>query len=279
MRAGIRQVLLISRETGLSRYLGEVLPQAGTGFVQAEGVEQALALLKHHTPEVILLAPPPREGLKETVRTLRETAGGPVLIFAVDQAQSDQVQDELAHSGVDGLVAWPLFLSNLALAVERARSRETAADRGDPVLRGMRFLCAEDNALNAESLSALLEMYGASCIVCPDGEAVVRAFESMKPGDYDAILMDVQLPRMNGYEAARAIRTGQNPLGRTIPIIAMTANAFSDDVRRSMESGMDAHISKPIGVELLERAIRCFAEKSTGEGHLSATYRLRRPVR
>ena len=100
----------------------------------------------------------------------------------------------------------------------------------------------------------------------------------MKPGDYDAILMDVQMPRMNGYEAARAIRTGQNPLGRTIPIIAMTANAFSDDVRRSMESGMDAHISKPIDVELLERAIRGFAEKSMG-GHLSATYRLRRPDR
>lgn len=86
----------------------------------------------------------------------------------------------------------------------------------------------------------------------------------MKPGDYDVILMDVQMPRMNGCEAARAIRTGQNPLGRAIPIIAMTANAFSDDVRRSMESGMDAHISKPIGVELLERAIRGFAEKSTG---------------
>ena len=100
----------------------------------------------------------------------------------------------------------------------------------------------------------------------------------MKPGDYDAILMDVQMPRMNGYEAARAIRTGQNPLGRTTPIIAMTANAFSDDVRRSMESGMDAHISKPIDVELLERAILGFAEKSMG-GHLSATYRLRRPVR
>ena len=90
----------------------------------------------------------------------------------------------------------------------------------------------------------------------------------MKPGDYDAILMDVQMPRMNGCEAARAIRTGQNPLGRTILIIAMTANAFSDDVRRSMESGMDAHISKPIGVELLERAIRGFAEKSTGGGTL-----------
>ncbi len=89
----------------------------------------------------------------------------------------------------------------------------------------------------------------------------------MKPGDYDAILMDVQMPRMNGCEAARAIRTGQNPLGRTIPIIAMTANAFSDDVRRSMESGMDAHISKPIDVELLERAIRGFAEKSTGGGN------------
>ena len=83
-------------------------------------------------------------------------------------------------------------------------------------------------------------MYGASCTTCPDGAELVKAFEMVKPGEYDAILMDIQMPHMNGYEAPKAIRGGRNPLGKTIPIIAMTANAFSDDVQNSIAAGMDA---------------------------------------
>ena len=123
------------------------------------------------------------------------------------------------------------------------------------VLNGMRFLCAEDNQLNAEILSALLEMSGASCEVCPDGAAIVERFASVKPGEFDAILMDIQMPRMNGLEATRAIRMGANPLGAVIPIIAMTANAFSEDVRSSLEAGMTAHTSKPIDISLLEKTM------------------------
>ena len=82
-------------------------------------------------------------------------------------------------------------------------------------------------------------MYGASCTICPDGAELVKAFEMVKPGEYDAILMDIQMPHMNGYEATKAIRGGRNPLGKTIPIIAMTANAFSDDIQNSIAAGMD----------------------------------------
>lgn len=127
---------------------------------------------------------------------------------------------------------------------------------GDDILQGMRFLCAEDNELNAEILVAVLEIAGASCTVCEDGEAIVEAFKSVKPGDYDAILMDVQMPKMNGYDATRCIREGENPLGQTIPIIAMTANAFADDVYNSLAAGMNAHISKPISMATLERTLR-----------------------
>ena len=129
------------------------------------------------------------------------------------------------------------------------------------ILSGMRFLCAEDNALNAEILAAILEMYGASCTIYPDGDEIVRAFESVKPGEYDAILMDIQMPHMNGYDATRAIRKSKNPLGKTMVIIAMTANAFSDDVQNSLAAGMDAHIAKPIDIALLEKTIRRFAAK------------------
>ena len=120
-------------------------------------------------------------------------------------------------------------------------------------LKDMRFLCAEDNALNAEILLSLLEMEGASGTVYPNGKELVQAFQSVRPGEYHAILMDVQMPVMNGYEATRAIRCGPNPLGAVIPIIAMTANAFSDDIQKSLDAGMNAHLSKPVDLRLLEQ--------------------------
>ena len=126
------------------------------------------------------------------------------------------------------------------------------------VLEGMKFLCAEDNELNAEILKALLEMHGASCTIYPNGKALVDAFASARPGDYDMILMDVQMPVMDGHEAARLIRSGANPLGRTIPILAMTANAFMDDIQKSMDAGMDAHLSKPVDIATLEQTVRRF---------------------
>lgn len=128
-------------------------------------------------------------------------------------------------------------------------------DKGISPLKGKRFLCAEDNDLNAEILEALLELHGASCTIYPDGEELVKAFELVKPGEYDAILMDVQMPKLNGLEATRMIREGKNPLGKTIPIIAMTANAFMEDVKQSMEAGMNAHVSKPIDITLLEQEV------------------------
>ena len=123
-------------------------------------------------------------------------------------------------------------------------------------LKGMRFLCAEDNELNAEILMELLKIEGAECIICENGERVLEAFEQSAPGDYDMILMDVQMPVMNGYDATRAIRRSTHKLAKTIPIIAMTANAFSEDIQYSLAAGMNAHISKPVDMKTLEKTIR-----------------------
>ena len=125
-------------------------------------------------------------------------------------------------------------------------------------LCGMKFLCAEDNALNAEILQMLLETKGASCTICSNGQEIVDAFVRVKPGEYDMILMDVQKPVMDGLEAARRIRSSENPLGQVIPILAMTANAFLEDMQKSKEAGMDEHLSKPVDIDALEQTVKRF---------------------
>ena len=125
-------------------------------------------------------------------------------------------------------------------------------------LSGMKFLCAEDNAINAEILEMLLKANGASCTICSNGQEIVDTFASVKPGEYDMILMDVQMPVMDGLEATRRIRSGENPLGRIIPILAMTANAFLEDMQKSREAGMDEHLSKPVDIAALEQTVKRF---------------------
>lgn len=137
-----------------------------------------------------------------------------------------------------------------------SKQKEEKEETDTSQLKGMHFLCAEDNELNAEILKELLHMEGAECVLCPNGRAVVEKFEKSAPGDYDMILMDVQMPVMNGYEATKAIRRGNHPLALTIPIVAMTANAFSEDVQKSLSAGMNAHISKPMDMKKLARVVQ-----------------------
>ena len=146
------------------------------------------------------------------------------------------------------------------IEADTAQKAQALPEEDDAVspLSGMKFLCAEDNALNAEILQMLLETKGASCTICSNGQEIVDAFASVRPGEYDMILMDVQMPVMDGLEATRHIRNGENPLGRTIPILAMTANAFLEDMQKSKEAGMDEHLSKPVDISALEQTVKRF---------------------
>ena len=158
-------------------------------------------------------------------------------------------------------------LIDLRIAEDRFVSSAEQAEKDEPagnVLQGMRFLCAEDNELNAEILTELLKIEGAECTICENGEEILKAFEQSAPGDYDMILMDVQMPVMNGYEATKAIRRSSHELAKKIPIIAMTANAFSEDIQHSLAAGMNAHVSKPVEMKVLEKTIRNI--KSGGGG-------------
>ena len=163
-------------------------------------------------------------------------------------------------------------LIDLRIAEDRFVSSAEQVEKDEPagnVLKGMRFLCAEDNELNAEILMELLKIEDAECTICENGKRVLEAFEQSAPGDYDMILMDVQMPVMNGYEATKAIRRSSHELAMTIPIIAMTANAFSEDIQHSLAAGMNAHVSKPVEMKVLEKTIRSI---KSGGGHRNAAH-------
>ena len=161
-------------------------------------------------------------------------------------------------------------LMDLKIAEDRtvalAAQEETDKQDGN-ILQGMRFLCAEDNELNAEILTELLKIEGAECTICENGEEILKVFEQSAPGDYDMILMDIQMPVLNGYEATKEIRRSSHKLAKTIPIIAMTANAFSEDIQHSLAAGMNAHVSKPVEMKVLEKTIRSI---KSGGGYRTA---------
>ena len=151
------------------------------------------------------------------------------------------------------------ILMDLKTAEDQSVSLIPHTEKDEPegnILQGMRFLCAEDNEINAEILTELLKIEGAECTICENGEEILKTFEQSAPGDYDMILMDVQMPVMNGYEATKAIRRSSHELAKKIPIIAMTANAFSEDIQHSLAAGMNAHVSKPVEMKVLEKTIR-----------------------
>ena len=271
---GDRKVMLVSDDDVLCRNVGTSLGAANVPFTLAATEGEARRQLARHPADVILLNGYLHDAhLADTVKALRESARDAVLLFCCDYAQPEQVHEILAKSGVDGLIARPFFLSNLIRAVDGAKDSDMALpQKSGSVLRGKRFLCAEDNLLNAEILEAILDMHGAACTIYPNGQKLVEAFQSVNPGEYDAILMDVQMPVMNGLEATRAIRAGENPLGQTIPILAMTANAFTEDIQVCLDAGMDAHVSKPLEISVLERTLLSVTGGNiAGGGHLFAT--------
>ena len=245
--------------------------------VRVAGTEAEAERLLERGPVDAVLLGSRLEGrsLKASLPRLREKAGKALLIYCCEYTGQAQLDGIGKQGGVDGMVARPVFLSTLAHTLEQAEGLlpESSEESGS-VLNGLRFLCAEDNVLNAEILTAVLDMNGAQCVIYPDGEKLVQAFAAVKPGDFDAILMDVQMPVMNGLDATRAIRRSANSLGKTIPIIAMTANAFSEDVQNCLNAGMDAHVSKPLDIGTLERTLRTvLGGKFSGGGHLYAARR------
>ena len=260
----IGTVLLIAKDDDLVDNVASLLKAHEIPFVSVSGVQDALGMPDGKSPDVVLIdGGLAREGLGEAIEALRVRLGDGVLVFVCDYADSEQAESNASVCGADGFVGRPVFFSSLTAAILGVCSDSQAVHGSGSALSGRRFLCAEDNELNAEILEAILKENGASCAMYPNGRRLVDAFEQVAPGEYDAILMDVQMPMMNGLEATRAIRRGTNPLGKTIPIIAMTANAFTEDIQRCLDAGMDAHVAKPLDVSVLERTLRSLRDRLT----------------
>ena len=198
----------------------------------------------------------------QAARALREALPDTVPLLLLAEFDAAGMEEALSLRRTDTLTK-PFFVSALRTKIEELWSG--APHEPEPEanysLKGMHFLAAEDNEINAEILAELLEIEGATCEIAANGLLALERFQNSDPGKFDAILMDVQMPVMNGHEAARAIRGLEREDAGQIPIIAMTANAFAEDEKAALDAGMDAHVPKPLNMELLKKVIQQFSRR------------------
>lgn len=197
---------------------------------------------------------PEMDGI-EVAREIRSRYGDAPHILMISAADNSDIEDRARQAGVNAFIVKPLFKSTLYYNLNRLKEEE-AEEEGTPTFAGEHILVAEDNELNWEIASTLLAGIGLAPEHAENGRYCVKQFEQSPAGFYKAILMDIRMPVMNGLEAASAIRALEREDARTIPIIAISADAFSDDIQRCLDCGMDDHTSKPIDVNRVAELLR-----------------------
>ena len=199
----------------------------------------------------------------ETTRRIRSAVGDDVPVIILTAYDWTDIEEEAIQAGVTAFCAKPLFMSDLKSALISAnnlKKQEEVISPEAPDFTGKRILLVEDNELNREIATAILEESGFTIEEAPDGTDAVDMVKNAEENYYDAILMDVQMPIMDGYEATRVIRTMPRNDVKTIPIIAMTANALEEDKEAALKNGMDAHISKPIDIDKFMEVLKRFVK-------------------
>ncbi len=193
----------------------------------------------------------------ETARLIRREYSDKIPILLLTAYDWSEIEQEALEIGVNHFMPKPFFMSTFKGAIRRVMgSLKKAESSSFNVVQGKHILVVDDIEVNRIILVKILGTLDAVCDVAGNGQEAVEKFESSKPGEYDLILMDVQMPVMDGYAATRAIRDSSHPSANAVPIIAMTANAFVDDVRDAIQSGMDAHIAKPVQIDKLKATIQ-----------------------
>lgn len=269
---GISNILLIDDEVCVSKSVSSTMAEAGVSTIHAvsgQDGKEKLEYLKSQGKKIDLILLDLKlhneDGL-DVARDLRapQSPWRDIPIYILTSFDYTDIEVDAMEIGISGFLMKPLFLSNLKQVIETASmlnhkdesGNQVGDNSGKSVLDGMNILAAEDNELNSEILVELLGIRGATCTICKDGQEILDVMQHAKPEQFDFILMDVQMPVMNGLDATKAIRALDNPYARSIPIIAMTANAFTDDIKASIKAGMNYHISKPIDFDLLEDYVR-----------------------
>lgn len=193
---------------------------------------------------------PNMDGLS-VAKQIRKIVGNDMPIILISAYDWNEFEEEAKEAGIDGFIAKPLFKSTLFYGLKKYMGIEEEQDKNntDAALSGKRILAAEDNDLNWEILDDLLSDAGMELEWAENGKICLDKFEQSEPGYYDAILMDVRMPVMGGYEATEHIRASSHPDAKKIPIIAMTADAFSEDIKKCLDCGMNAHTAKPINLD------------------------------
>jgi len=262
-------VLIVDDDEILLQTAADTLESLGATAEQASGGLEAIGMVKHRHQagrdyDVIIVdwKMPDVDGI-ETISRIRSEVDEDVPILLISAYDWSDIEDRAKAAGASGFVTKPLFRSTLYdkisdLMGKESRSVQPEDDHSD--LEGLHILVAEDNDINWEIISAMLSMFGITTDRAENGKVCVDMISAAGEGSYALIFMDVQMPEMNGLDATRAIRRLENPWASSIPIVAMTADAFSENVTACLEAGMNGHIAKPIDVKLVIREIRRIKE-------------------
>ena len=234
--------------------LGQVGVNCEKALSGAEGLQMVKLRHARREPYNLILVDwrmPDMDGM-ETTRQIRAAVGAETPVIILTSYNWDEVVDEAREAGVDTFVAKPLFAGTVLDEFREAFKKKNAARAAEKAdLRCRRVLLAEDVAINAEIMIMVLSMREIEAEHAENGRIAVEMFASHEAGYYDAVLMDMRMPEMDGLEATRRIRAMDRPDAKSIPIIALTANAFDEDVQHSMQAGLNAHLSKPVEPDVL----------------------------
>jgi CheY-like chemotaxis protein len=258
--------------------------EAETETMPEAALEKMQDACRRNAPFRLLLTDYKMPGMNgmELVRSVRSFDGGKTAVIMLTGYNWDIIDEEARGHGVDGILAKPLFSDSLLREIHTVLARqqgmsqnqeeaspedkEALETRISRILAGRRILMAEDVDQNAEILEDLLDLEDMMAEHALNGEIAVRMFQDSPEGYYDVVLMDVRMPVMDGLEATRRIRALERPDAKTVPIIAMTANVFDEDVERSLQAGMNAHLSKPIEPEKMYETMADLIEQAGSRG-------------
>lgn len=254
-------VLVVDDDADLCRTAVNTLASIGVNAEWALSGERALQMLsENHQYHIVILdwKLPGINGI-QTARKIRSSFGNDLPILLISAYDWSEFESEAVNAGINSFVAKPLFKSTLYYALKQhmnVQEPTVETESNSSGLDGCRILLAEDNELNWEVAREILSDLNLELDWAENGQICVEKFENSEEGYYDAILMDLRMPVMNGYDATKAIRALNRPDAAKIPIIAMTADAFTEDIKHCLETGMNAHTAKPININELARLLK-----------------------